>query len=76
MAYLLNSLCTQKYNPILLILFYLDVSVSDMNDEDNGNGERGGSSKSNSITSGGSVGISASSQVCDISSCKGRNYSV
>ena len=35
-----------------------------MNDEDNGNGERGGSSKSNSITSGGSVGISASSQVC------------
>merc|ERR1712062_76210 len=39
-----------------------DVSVSDMNDEDNGNGERGGSSKSNSITSGGSVGISASSQ--------------
>jgi len=39
-----------------------DVSVSDMNDEDNGHGERGGSSKSNSITSGGSVGISASSQ--------------
>jgi hypothetical protein len=34
-----------------------------MNDDDNGNGERGGSSKSNSITSGGSVGISASSQV-------------
>ena len=52
-----------------LIFYYsfsLDVSVSDMNDEDNGHGERGGSSKSNSITSGGSVGISASSQVCII----------
>ena len=40
-----------------------------MNDEDNGNGERGGSSKSNSITSGGSVGISASSQVCLLPNC-------
>ena len=45
------------------IALILDVSVSDMNDDDTGNGERAGSSKSNSITSEQSGVISASSQV-------------
>ena len=39
-----------------------DASLSEMNDDDNGNGERAGSSKSNSVTSDVSVGVSASSQ--------------
>ena len=68
--------CTQRVILYLPSIFLLDVSVSDMNDEDNGNGERCGSSKSNSITSGGSVGISASSQVCVMSSYSSRNQSV
>ena len=58
-----SSNMNKKFCLILMIFYFiLDVSVSDMNDEDGA----GGSSKSNSITSEHSLqstGISASSQV-------------